>query len=611
MNLSSRLGARKTRWSGVCIVALFASMTLTTPIPAAASGSLPTQVGTLGGPDHANLYPGGLDIAPDGSIVVADTGNNVVRKYDSTGNVIWTVGPTGVGFGQFTGPRDIGVDSSGNIYVADDGSDVVGGGRIAKFDANGNFLTSWKGPADDLVGNPIGLSVANDLVYVADPNHKRVHVFNTSGTQLSDVVSNGICTIGRVRDATADGAGNVYVANYDLNNILVFSAAGTCLSKWGSKGSRPGQFAFPYGVAIATDPVLGTQAAYIADANNERIQELDLAGAVIAVIGSAGSAKGQFVTLRRVAVATDGSGDVWGADLWGYRLERFARQAGGYAYTQTVEGFPPPPIGIGHAFNQVRGIGFDSLGNVVAADTVNQRIVTIDSAGNVLQTCGHRGDGNGSFNWPRGVAVDPATGQYWIANTRQNNIQIIDTTCASVARLGKLGTGLGNLDWPHSIAIRGSDGTAWLADSLNNRVVSWNVATRSPIEAFGTKGAANGQFRSPRGIAIDPFNGHILVADVSNNRIVELSDSGGAGIQFLKNYKTGLGLSGPQGVAADAAGRIYIADSGNSRVVILNSDGSLIGSLTGFNRPENIAVDAGGRIYVADTYNDTIVVYSY
>jgi serine/threonine-protein kinase len=90
-----------------------------------------------------------------------------------------------------------------------------------------------------------------------------------------------------------------------------------------------------------------------------------------------------------------------------------------------------------------------------------------------------------------------------------------------------------------------------------------------------------------------------------------LSDSGGAGIQFLKNYKTGLGLSGPQGVAADAAGRIYIADSGNSRVVILNSDGSLIGRLTGFNRPENIAVDAGGRIYVADTYNDTIVVYSY
>ena len=67
---------------------------------------------TIGGPLHAEMYPSGLEMAPDGTVVIADTGNNRVAKYNADGTLVWSVGTHGAGINQFDNPRDVGVDAS-------------------------------------------------------------------------------------------------------------------------------------------------------------------------------------------------------------------------------------------------------------------------------------------------------------------------------------------------------------------------------------------------------------------------------------------------------------------------------------------------------------------
>ena len=378
---------------------------------------------------------------------------------------------------------------------------------------------------------------SNDVIYVADGLQKKVYIFDLSGNLVLQVASNGICSFSRIRDADADAAGNIYVADYLNDDILKLSPTGTCITKWGTFGSGNGQFKNPYGVRLATDPVLGAQAVYVADSNNNRIQEFTTAGVFVASIGGPGIGPGTFTQLRRVAVATDGSGDVWGADPWGFQMERFHRTPTGYTYAQTI-GAVPPPTTATNIFNQPHGISFDTAGDVAVVDTVNQRIDEFTPTGSMIGTCGQRGFGKAEDNWPRGVAIDQTTGNLWIADTKQSRLIILKPApdCSSVITLGAgQGTALNQFHWPFSIAIRQSDRIAWVADTKNNRITSYNVMTRAPIATFGTLGSGTGQFNAPSGIAVVPGTGHILVADTSNNRIVELSDTSGGSITVVQD----------------------------------------------------------------------------
>ncbi len=570
------------------------------------TGNPPPFLRTLGGPLHAEMYPSGMEIDPsDGSVVVADTGNNQVAKYTAAGVPVWRVGGHGSGTNQFLNPRDVGVDSAGFVYVADSRNS-----RIVKLDGlTGAWVTSFSGPSGDKISFPLGVSVTGDKVYLADTAKNKVRVFDTAGTQLLSFATNtGTCAFSAPRDADADSAGNIYLANYKVNNIAKFSPTGTCLLAWGATGSADGQFRTPYGVRTRFDPVLGAELVYVADGNNNRIQMFRTDGSFVGKLGSSGPATspGTFFQLRRVAVAADG--DVWGADLWGWRVERFDRTLTGWAYEQTI-GPPLPASTPGAVFQEPRGIAFESSGVAVVADTVHHRVVRMNPDGSIVGMCGSRGSAAGQFNWPRGVAVDQATGEIWVANTKQYNLHIIRPDCSPVTKFGALGSQPENFNWPYSIAIRQADRIAWVADTQNHRVKSYDVATRAVIATFGTKGAGANQFNEPSGIAVNPANGRILVADAKNNRVVELADTGGGAISVTRTFT---GFSLPNGVAADFQGRIFVADSGNSRVVALGADGIVQATFSGpsgFDTPENVAVDPADNLLVSDTYNDRVQVY--
>lgn len=637
-------------------VALLGVLILLPAVPASitarAASLTATYEGTLGGPGHAAMYPSGLEVAPNGDIIVADTGNDQIAEYTTSGTLVWRVGSEGTGTNpvQFEQPRDVGVDTAGDVFVADNAN-----GRVVELDGStGAYITSWKSVPGS-TGAPIGITVsdttaslpnlpAGERVYVADGNKSEVTVFNTSGTYLSTITSAGACKLNRMRDAAADAAGNVFVANYENDNILEFSWSGSawqCVTSWGTKGTvkggtgvcsgnGDGAFQNPYGVAVGTDPYIDAgspgEAIYVADSNDDCIQEFTPAGSFVAEMGGPGddTEGGTFTQLRRVAV--DADGNVWGADLWGYRVEEFLRTPTGYTYNTTI---PDPIVQPGNTdtsvYNQVRGIDFDSAGDIVSMDTVNQRVVVMNPAGHILYMCGQRGFTSvGDFNWPRGVAVDQANNNIWIADTKQSDIQILNnsSTCGAVAEFGVQGAALDDLNYPYSIAINHTDNIAWVADTRNDRVVSYNVATQTPIAGYGSLGSGAGQMSSPSGIGIDQANGNILVADTNNKRIVELSDSGGSSITQVATFTTagGSAFNHPYGVAGNAAGDIAIADSNNNRVVVLNPDGSLGTVITGSDvtgggptsllNPENVAFGPNGDLYIADTYNDRILVYS-
>jgi sugar lactone lactonase YvrE len=161
-------------------------------------------------------------------------------------------------------------------------------------------------------------------------------------------------------------------------------------------------------------------------------------------------------------------------------------------------------------------------------------------------------------------------------------------------------------------------GDVYVADSGTGR-----------IEKLSQQGGPSGQWTnfgsvfsgSPQDVAVDDHS-NVYVADNTNDRVQELSPSG-AIIGNWNGTKAGAGGSapvsfhGPEGVAVDAHGSIYVADSGNNRIVKLSPAGTVVsiaggsGSRSGeLNGPTGIAVDIQGDLYVADTGNNRVVRFT-
>lgn len=187
---------------------------------------------------------------------------------------------------------------------------------------------------------------------------------------------------------------------------------------------------------------------------------------------------------------------------------------------------------------------------------------------------------------------------------------------------------------PTGIAVD-SEGRLYVADTGNHRI---NIFDSQGIfqRSLGSFGNEVGQFYEPRGVAVDDA-GYLYVADTWNARIVKYDPSGqvvtvwGQGDQDLldgrratitegdplRNEANPLGFFGPRGLTVDREGKVYIADTGNKRIVVTDDEGNFLyqigsaGSEAGqFNEPTGVAVDRQGNLYVADTWNGRVQVFA-
>ena len=308
-------------------------------------------------------------------------------------------------------------------------------------------------------------------------------------------------------------------------------------------------------------------------------------------------------------------------------------------------------------FNGVSAIAFDVAGNEYVADTANNTIRKITPAGVVSTVAGRAGtagsvDGVGAaarFSGPTGIALD-AAGSVYIADTGNHTIRKLApdgrvTTLAGVAGSTGSSDGVGSAARFNSPAGMASDaaGTLYVADT-NNLVIrkidpAGAVSTLAGLA--GAAGTVDGQgaaarFNGPHGIALDA-SGAVYVTDTwhfpqshtdSVNSTIRKVSPGGlvttlAGLAGTTGRSDGAGAAAsfyyPGGIAVDASGNLYVADTFNSliRKVTPGGDVSTLaggmggsadgaGTAASFLYPAGIAIDASGMLAVADTGNATV-----
>lgn len=227
---------------------------------------------------------------------------------------IW--GQQGLDDGHFQKPRAAAIDAEDRLYIVDMTA------RIQVFDADGQFLDSWRTP-ESVNGRPSGLTFANDgRLMVADTHYYRVLFYTPEGELLDDDTIGGELghepgQFGFVTDAVQDSAGNTYVSEYgDNDRIQKFSPSGEFLLQWGGHGDEPGKFRRPQNLAVDDKDRI-----WVVDACNHRVQVFDDEGELLFMWGEQGSGPGQMYYPYDLVL--DGEGHVYIVEYGNHRVQKF------------------------------------------------------------------------------------------------------------------------------------------------------------------------------------------------------------------------------------------------------------------------------------------------
>jgi uncharacterized protein (TIGR03663 family) len=285
-----------------------------------------TSIGLKGDGDGQFNTPKGVSVATDGSIYVADAGNNRIDKFDPTGRFVMSIGTAGSNDGQFQEPWAVAVAADGTIFAADTWNH-----RIEKFDASGKFLQAW----------------------------------GTFGDTTAQAPGDKTALLYGPRAIAIDADGNLWVVDTGNKRVVKFSPSGQVLGSFGSLGTSAGQFAEPVGIAISAK----TGDIFIADTWNHRVQRFtkDFAPALQwNVIGWESTS-----VVNKPYLALDASDNVYVTDPENHRILKYANDGTLLA----VLGKPGVDLS---SFNLPTGIAIDAQGSIIISDSLNNRLLKFD-----------------------------------------------------------------------------------------------------------------------------------------------------------------------------------------------------------------------------------------
>ncbi|UCF78725.1 MAG: NHL repeat-containing protein [Candidatus Eiseniibacteriota bacterium] len=260
-------------------------------------------------------------------------------------------------------------------------------------------------------------------------------------------------------------------------------------------------------------------------------------------------------------------------------------------------------------FRSPSSVSIDSFGNLLIADTGNNRIQKFDSSGLFLSEFGGLGTGGGGLNGPTD-AVENALSIY-VVDSRNERVLEYDTegrflsVCLSADDLPDSRRGFG----PRKLAFSGT-GYAFLSDVEADAVV---VLSRfwEPVSMVGGFGAAEGRFSDPLGLARGESE-EILVCDTGNKRVQKLDSVGNP--RGVLDFCSGRSLCEPVAVAVAPGGTFYLADAAARRVLVFDAAGTVKCELPGAKgpflvSPSALAVSPKGLLYVVDGGADVVHVF--
>jgi DNA-binding beta-propeller fold protein YncE len=309
------------------------------------------------------------------------------------------------------------------------------------------------------------------------------------------------------------------------------------------------------------------------------------------------------------AVGPDGS--VYVADQYTHAIQVFGPD-GSFRRELGAAGSGPGEL------SSVGAVAVAADGSVYVADGAD-RIDRFAADGSLLNSFGSSGSGVGEFRFGAGggndsgagggIAIGP-DGFVYVADTRNDRVQrfAADGTAATVI------VGPGRLARPQGLAVSGS--RLIVADDVHHRLAIFDTGGRF-ITTVGTgEGPKPGQLQNPYDVAVDPA-GRLYVADNSNHRIVRYGPAPAYRYRARWGaFGSGAGqLQYPRGLAVDASGRTFVADPGGNRIDVFDIGGASLGSVGAsgraagqFIRPLGVGADAGGTRAVADSVNGRVVL---
>jgi len=554
-----------------------------TPKPA---WSVRTIAGRMAGPGdgpalEARLrQPRGLAMGAKGALYISDAANHRIRRLDLDGTIA-TVAGSDPGFAD-------------------------GKGMKARFNMPADIATDAAG-----------------AIYVADAGNFRVRKVALDGT-VTTIAGSGkpgnidgkatAATFNQLLGIAVDAKGNVFVSDHANHNIRRISTAGVVTTfVGGTKGYADGKgtaakISRPAGLYLDAKGDL-----HFADLGNNRLRKVAPDGTVSLVAGTGAANGGGNTALkatfwRPTAISGDGQGGFYISENTGYRVRHISASgavttvAGKLQVTGTVDG----PGGEAR-FHRLGAIVHNGFSTVYVADSWGHRIRGIDSSGNVSTVVGHwrpHADGKGhgaALHRPIGVAMD-GKGQLWIAESAGNRVRRMapDGSVVTIAGSGKSGTADGK-----GLAATFAAPVGITTDQSGNAYVGGNgkkVRKVSPLGVVTTlaggktgyhdgKGAAAG-FGNTNGVAADA-KGDIYVADSNQRRIRKVTAGGvvttvaGSGKSGSKDGKgMAADFMSPTAIAIDAKGVLFIADHGASSIRRIAPDTTvttLVGGAPGFS----------------------------
>jgi tripartite motif-containing protein 71 len=455
-----------------------------------------------------------------------------------------------------------------------DGSVIVGdywNHRVVHYATDGTYLgVLFNDPVVPTVYSaPYGLAV--------DPNNGTVYVGfqccavekwtrNRLGKYIRNSMRMTAPGFNYPSRVAVDRQSNVYVSDMMANRIFVFNPAGTYQFSWGSLGSGVAQFNQPRGIGLDQST---PQRLYIADSNNKRIDVID-------------TSNGNFL----------------------------------------------PYFGTGHLNNDLRGLAIDSVnGFVYVVDDAANTTRKFDLNGNWIQDIGSAWVTNGRTccapdgmfsNGGREATVD-GLGQLWVGDMPNFRVQVFNTA-GSFVRSAPSPASLppgGAFNGPRGVAVDPA-GNVLVSDTYNFRVQKFD-STGAFTWAQGIRGRDQYALNYPMGITVDPADSSFLLVDSYNNAIKKFAANGD--IIWTYTGKASTALNHPQGIALGTGGAIYVADTLNGRIAVLNQSGvtpTFVTSIgcrgTGtqcLRQPYGVHFDStSGDLYIVDWMNGTLLEYT-
>jgi trimeric autotransporter adhesin len=569
--------------------------------------------------------PQGIAIDAFGNLFIADLGNSVVRKVDTSGTITTYAGiPDQSGYSGDNGaataallsfPEAVAVDSSGNLFIADTDNN-----RIRRVDVNTQIITTVAGngtqgysgdggPATAaMLGVPDGVALDNaGNIYIADTTNALIReVFSPTNVTEPNVITTivGNHTFGFGGDGgpalqaalsnpagifVDPASGNLWIADYWNNRIRMYNSTSLVISTvFGSGLVGDGGLAVNASLYFPRTPALDSQGnLYITDAENNRIREVSASTQIVSTVvgngipcaqptlpcGDGGLATNASIFMPRT-ITIEASGNLLVADDGDFKIREVTGSSG---IINTVVGSGVQcttatlPCGDGGpatsaSVNDARGAVVDAAGNLYFVDAQDNRVREVDTTGTITTIAG----GGPSGTAPTGCANGTYTGDGGPA---------VDST----------------LDCPLGLDIDAL-GNLYVADTYNNVIRKINTATPriiTTVAGTGTKGhtgdgglATSATLNMPDRVSVNGA-GNFFISDSGNDVIRRVDGTSKIITAFAGNGTFGFAgdggpaLSGelatPVGVVVDAQGNMYIGDLLNNRVrkVLLNPNVNL------------------------------------